>query len=564
MDLEIFTNPEAIEQFEKEWSSILGEREVKIPYVTPDWIRVWWTYFGEDREFYLLRLCEQGRSIGFCPLMREKQLGYEQFRFIGWPQASRMTLIVRLGYEETFVQQLLSHFKARTKPCLVSLHGIFTEDPSYAFLKEGFLSLPHILFTKRASITDWQETGFAAVMEEARGHRLIRDVLTRRQSLSKLCTLTYEMARPDEVESIFPLHEKRWSKKNDGNGFAKGQQKQFFGDLARQKEFGSFEVHVGLLKVGLFPIAFHYSIRCHDQIYAYRVAHDNDFCYYRPGFMTALHLLEGYQEEACHRVDFSTGEDEYKRYFTNRIEELDEFWFGNLFVYCRWLLRRKGIKDALKQRLKKYPRLLRWKRVTLGRLRYSLSLAPAKLRWKGFHQCVAHKGFWSVVASLLCKAFVGLGIWHPRLFSKNDFQRGIFPEEEISLYASTLDDLSMLNDLTCLPAKTIIDRYRRGNRVILFQEKEEEKKKSLGYGWLGDSPIQCGKRLLWGMSMRGDSCFSGIWFSPGVTDSKVAACFGALTSAYAPKGRSRLFLLIEPHKRHLISIISTFLKEGNS
>ena len=109
MDLEIFTNPEAIEQFEKEWSSILGEREVKIPYVTPDWIRVWWTYFGEDREFYLLRLCEQGRSIGFCPLMREKQLGYEQFRFIGWPQASRMTLIVRLGYEETFVQQLLNY-----------------------------------------------------------------------------------------------------------------------------------------------------------------------------------------------------------------------------------------------------------------------------------------------------------------------------------------------------------------------------------------------------------------------------------------------------------------------
>jgi hypothetical protein len=62
-----------LDALEKDWSELLDEIPEAPIFLTWEWIRTWWCYFGQDRELWLLTARgKQGRLLGIAPFMREE------------------------------------------------------------------------------------------------------------------------------------------------------------------------------------------------------------------------------------------------------------------------------------------------------------------------------------------------------------------------------------------------------------------------------------------------------------------------------------------------------------
>ena len=452
-----------------------------------------------------------------------------------------MTIVVRPGYEDVFVREIVNQMQLSHEEAIVSIHGISVNDPMHRSLQKVVGQSPHRIVSRFASVMEFSD-GATGLEMKLKQHRTTRETEKREGILQKLCTLRYERAQEYELDGIFPLHDKRWTRKTDRNGFAKGQQRQFFSDLAKNREERPWEVVVELLKVGSAPIAFHYSIRYRNVIYAYRLAHDNDFAFFRPGLLTAIKALRSFQAAGLLRVDLSTGQEDYKHYLTNQTEELDEFRFGRQSTFGWLLLRQELASEKVKQLLKKSPAITRFRHVTLGRLRHILTFAPLRFHFNRFTRTVRERGFVQTMAGTVSRWLICLGLLHPYFYRKKGRLPSVDGCASVFLRPLSLDDLTLMEEVTHMSRIDLVQRYRFGSKCITLYEGNVLQ----GSVWFAESPIRFGGRIAWDGKRPGDRCLYDIWFRPFCSQSQVAGGLCRLASELTPKGRAELSLLLDP------------------
>ncbi len=496
MQVSIIHNKSELAPYRSEWDDILLENGNTNPYVTPDWISGWWDFFGEGKEMCILVLSDSGRNVGFCPLMRMKKRLHQEIRFIGHPQAGRMNLIVRRGYEQELSSQVIGYLMSQKGPALCTLHGLSKQDECYGFLRQALGSAPCCVQTQQSSVIDLIPGGEEEFFRVRRQHYRIKKTISREKALSRLCCVTFEKVSPAELETIFTLHQKRWQKKIDGNGFGKGRSKEFFSWLASGGRSPFWHAEVYLLKAGSRPIGFAYGIECGGRFTFYRIAHDDDFAFFKPGMIVTKKMLEQCFKAGYVKFDFSTGDEEYKKSWTDGVELIDKITFAAAHPSAQFLVFMARFTDSVRRALKKNAALVRFKRVTAGKMRYFFSPAHALTLLRRLGDTIRLQG-WRELST----------VFMPSRSERRVRYSVPSPETApsdcvLSLREAPLEETELISSLTVREPGKIVRRYAKGGRCQILMKGEEP----VGYAWISQSKVTDGKKLLWQPEKTGDHC----------------------------------------------------------
>lgn len=563
MEVQILRDLHQLMEHTGAWNELLLLNNNQNPYMTLDWISAWWRFYGDEYMLCCVMFTEDRQTLGFLPLMAKRKCGITEYRFIGTPQSARNGLPVRPGFEKAVASKALIWFQGILSDAVFNLRGMSRTDICLNQILEGIPSRRYILKKEPVYYIQLEQNSRESYFQNVRKHYNIRKATNYEKSFDKILPLRFLPAASEEVELIFPLHEKRWTRKNDGNGFGKGVSRQFFSWLAREgnpdisAEPVSFQTGVYLLWAGRLPIGFAYGFFCNGHFAFYRLAHDNDFGVIHPGLLIVKKMIERCYELNLQCVDFSTGDEAYKQDWAEDHETFCQVLFGSETLAARLYVSAAILKEKLRQRLKKSKNLVYFKRVSLGRIKYAISGASIRSFVEKVRLTLK---LWSLGNLLCCiakKIVLKTGIsGQYRLFEIERTYRHKPNENGLTIRPAELDKLDFLSNLTAMPAENIVRRYKNKERCCLLYDGD----RIAGSVWISGTQLGDAGRIWWKAKNVNDRCIYEFCFFKKLTVDgyKEILCRLAQECAGAEKS-AHVHFLVHCFDRRLLRAASGFL-----
>ena len=552
MQIRVIRSIEELEMRSSAWDGLLRLIDNTNPFFTLDWIRGWWRFFGKGRGMYILEFYDEAGTAGFLPLMTEKKRLCTEYKPLTFPQGSFAGFIVAPGCEEICVTRAVEHLRG-IRQAIIRLENMQADSLCCRLLVEKLADagVDALLTTIPSRIVRLDKTTKEQYFERIKRHRNVKEVIKSENALSQAVTLTFDPAAPEEVEQIFPLHEKRWSHKNDGNGFGKGVSRSFFSHMAEYQVPGlptSFRVLVHLLKAGDSVIGFSYDIECNGHLTCYRIAHDDDYAIYRPGLIVVKKTMEKYFDLGCHTIDFSKGDERYKRYWAEETVDIASVTFVSGAFLPRICLAFKRLFACARRHMKKIEPIAHFKRVTLGKIKHFLTGQPVKAAFDRLRVRFRQRGASGVIEDLAApfvRPFACVCLYAVK-FSGDSLP----PYKGFSLKTASLDEAIELCDQLMIKPDICSKRYKSGHVCRLLYSKKE----LIGSVWVTDKHITSGKRVLWKPARPSQRCFFDMQLFKRCGADRYEQAVLCLVSPSLPKKCPSFFLLNQLTNRKIAHI----------
>ncbi len=501
MSIEVVRSIGALEELAAGWNEILLESSNRNPYITPEWIANWWRFYGGGKELYVLVLADGDGLNGLCPLMVVKRRLYREMQFIGRPQVSRMGFVAKRGCEEALIRQVINHLIGLKDRYIFNLQGLCCDDSNYNLLKKCLRGVQYAEQTIPLYQIDLAHTPQQEFFRARKRHSTIQRTFSRERSLSRLCNLTFEKAGPGEVPVIFAIHDKRWLRKNDGNGFAKGISRSFFEHMAQHADHLPWDSEIHLLKADGKPIGFLYGLLYRGSYTGYRIAHDDDFGLFKPGMIMVKRMIEESYAKGYELLDFSTGYEPYKAYWTDDHVQIGSLCFGTGGLLVRVLISVRDRVYRLRQTTKKVGFLARFKRNTIGEIKYFLSGRLVADLFQGILLAWRQKRLACLLGNRM-EGNLGADASAYRIKQEKTFGN------PVTLRTLTIGDMDQIIDLTKMDGKQICKRYLDGSRCMAITADGTP----AGIIWKTNATLTLRGKTVWKPEKQGDACFYDLCF----------------------------------------------------
>lgn len=336
-----------------EWEALLARCSYRTPFLTHDWMILWWKYFGEGKELCILVLREHGRAVAIAPLMCGK----------GWLRKRHFRAPLRLmetmaNYHSNRTDFICAEYKDEYLACLwnylvneerwhgLRLSPLSAASPMLATLRR---------FTEREGLssvfTNIGGSPYLPMPDDWAGYCRTRSTYLKRK-IRKAERLQADgefqveffrtEARLDDVlQDVFEISEAGWAAK-DGTAISSTTRlRGFYRDLARVASKRGW-LDMSLLKAAGKPIAFEYNLFFDRTVYNLKLGFDEKFARYNPGHALKYFLLTEINQ---HRPDIRGYDllgnvDAYKLLWTKQVCPLfTAFVYHPRSVYAQSLYR---------------------------------------------------------------------------------------------------------------------------------------------------------------------------------------------------------------------------------
>jgi CelD/BcsL family acetyltransferase involved in cellulose biosynthesis len=205
----------------------------------------WWLSYGSGKSLWIVQIKKDDELIGIAPFYRSRVrhygLGYNEIRFIGdgSSDSDYMDIIARSGYEECVIQEVLNFILRNPNFWdILHLNEIPQDSPTVPILKRymalaGLLCESSVIPCCHVPLPkDWQE--YLSSLKP-RMRTKVRSSIQRLESSFKVefdNSTTAEDIAP-RLESLFLLHNSRWSGKNQKGVFESPAKRQFYFEISR-------------------------------------------------------------------------------------------------------------------------------------------------------------------------------------------------------------------------------------------------------------------------------------------------------------------------------------------
>lgn len=311
---------------EQEWPSLVGASRAPSVFLTWEWVRTWWTVFGEEKELFVITFRDdESRLCGIAPLYRTRRgfgpFGVNELRFIGFGEDVKpdyLGLIARAGTEDQIAAALCRYLEdAAGEWDTVRLTDIVGDMPyleSVARYYEArgcrigletsatcrYVSLPH-------SYDDYLTT---------LGRNLRYNIARRTKTLLKgfdaeLFVWEEPSTVAEGIDELARLHRKRWAGRRGSRSFSSDRYLRFHRAVAREfLEKGWLRLY-GLRIEGRIVAAL-YCYHYMGKVYYYQSGFDPDWYRYSTGLVLCAFALRRAIEEGAQEFDFLRGDHSYK------------------------------------------------------------------------------------------------------------------------------------------------------------------------------------------------------------------------------------------------------------
>ncbi len=364
-----------LDGLEKDWMDLVNEIPDIPIYLTFEWIRTWWLYFGKDRQLWLLTARDaQGRLLGIAPWMRELykrgflKLGMIAFIGTGRVCPTNLNILARGSHMEPVYRAFLDFvFAHHDQWDVLRIASVRQDSNEHRLLRAAGGRVRIGAETKYLSVHlpgSWE----SYLKTAKRDHRY--DITSARARLGsdfpglfRFACVTDARDLDGAIGRLVELVRLRHHDKKAATDWDDATFTSFHRAIA------STALNRGWLRLYTLTvkdqmIAVFYNFRFKDSIYGYSIAFDSKWSRYSPGRLIMAFGIETAIQEGASEVEFGRKGNAYKSDWANRERVENEIlfsssWRGDLWIRIgnleravrirasQWLVRRP--KCARKQ-----------------------------------------------------------------------------------------------------------------------------------------------------------------------------------------------------------------------
>ncbi|MBI3919980.1 MAG: GNAT family N-acetyltransferase, partial [Armatimonadetes bacterium] len=302
------------------------------PFLSFDWLRLWWEHFGRGRPLSLLLFREGRELVGWVPLYRRysRLPGVWEYHFVGSGVFSNyLDLVCLPGFEQSVARSLLDHFEGSRGSSLLHLRDLNDRfSRCFDSLKQALARV-----TCRVSIFKLYPCPMASLgdswpdfLRQQRDKKSRYNLRRSEKQLSSLGQWRFrEIGEPEEARQLMPqlerLQEERFQE--TVHPLLLEESRSFLRQALPQGVGSSLSLSV--LELDEVPVSFLIGFRMGEVFVDYAPAFDPALAALSAGHVHLVHLIEKKMGEGFRYFDFSKGEADYKRWWSN--EETTNYLF---------------------------------------------------------------------------------------------------------------------------------------------------------------------------------------------------------------------------------------------
>jgi len=242
----VITTNEEFSALKEEWNSFLRKSASDTIFLTWEWLYFWWKNYGDNGELWIIKVEKQGNLIGLAPLFIRavKGPGFLQYRgifFIGDGSADSdyLDFIALKGFEEIVVKHIFKFlFIDSTEWDLLFLNEIPERSPFLQYVRNTvaeFKGLQEESFVPCMSVSLPQSWDAYLGSLKPRIRTKIRSLT---KNLEKRFIVKFDWCQnleqiQERLESLFLLHECRWSLEGKKGVFSSMKKRSFYDDMSK-------------------------------------------------------------------------------------------------------------------------------------------------------------------------------------------------------------------------------------------------------------------------------------------------------------------------------------------
>lgn len=449
------------------WEELLSKISNKIMYIEPSWVSLWWNHLSKERKLHVLCFFDKEKIVGICPLMSEGTKAYTKIFFIGAPLSGNMDFIIDPEYVEDVFRVLLDYARDKHKPYVFYLQGFPETSPNYRYLKKALNDrrIPFYVRQTKNYFLNFEDKAFDSYYSRRFSKSKIKSLERKSERLRNIAQLQFRQGDREDMPSAFKIHEMRWERKSGNSGFSKGNARKLFLEISNRDDL-KFRPALYFFSVGGLDVSFIYLFYYKDQILLKRIGHDDAFRTFSPGSILLQNVIKECFASDKKILSFGTGEDEYKKNWTDEYYHIDSISFSskNKTAQLFWLIR-KGIHSC-RDKVRNNRRLLLILRKIAGSAKYAMSKQKEAYWQKPVHH---------FLQSLLRKIYSNnrYMVFEKKLKFSPAYSGAQSDDDKYSARYFTMNDLAKLSAFMKCRQEDVIRRLDKQFRCCLLLDKEE-------------------------------------------------------------------------------------------
>ena len=343
------------------------------PFLHVDWLKLWWAHFGENKDLGILIFFSEDMAIGFAPfyLVYRKVVQLYHYRVLGDSFSSILDMVCVTGYEAMMIESLFRYFQAMSTPVILDLRDIndrfstFFHPISEKLTDNQWISSVFDLYPCPLAVLEANWDDFFKKQRSGDSRNKLRRAEKWFKNIGELHFR--KITSPDEMNILFPeLHRLQGDRFSETEySLFKGKRAIFFSDALKKMLNSAISLTIG--EIEGTPIAFNVVFNMKDIFIGFAMAFDPAFTSLSLGHLQLINLMKMKIDNNYKYFDFSKGDSEYKRWWTNDETSNKLFRFGfNLNIASKMyyrllndilsliiLIRKRGYNKEIKRYIAK-------------------------------------------------------------------------------------------------------------------------------------------------------------------------------------------------------------------
>jgi CelD/BcsL family acetyltransferase involved in cellulose biosynthesis len=338
--VEVHEDASVFPELQREWNGLLQRSGTNTIFLTWEWQRTWWSWYGEESRLCILAIWDGAELVGVAPLhTRSSGEGSRALQLLGGIELSDYLDVIIVGDErEPAVYGVLWEFLSGEYGCawdVLDLHNIPALSPTLRILPglgraSGDVEVASVVEEVCPVIdlpSSWD--GYLALLSKKQRHEVRRKVSkASREAAVRWYYVDDSVSLDEEVEDFVMLHRKSGAHKK---AFMDERMRGFFREIAGVA-FDRGWLRLASLIINDVKAASMFCFEFSNTFLVYNSGYDPDLY---PSLSTGIVLLAHCIRDAIERglevFDFLRGEEEYKYRFGGVRTEIH-----NLRLTKRW------------------------------------------------------------------------------------------------------------------------------------------------------------------------------------------------------------------------------------
>lgn len=338
--VEVHEDASVFPELQREWNGLLQRSGANTIFLTWEWQRTWWNWYGEESRLCILAIWDGAELVGVAPLHTTSSgEGSRALQLLGGIELSDYLDVIIVGDErEAAVYGVLWEFLSGEYGCawdVLDLHNVPASSPTLEILPalgraSGDVEVASVVEEVCPVIdlpSSWDS--YLALLSKKQRHEVRRKVSkASREAAVRWYYVDDSVSLDEEVEDFVMLHRKSGAHKK---AFMDERMRGFFREIAGVA-FDRGWLRLASLIINDVKVASMFCFEFSNTFLVYNSGYDPDLY---PSLSTGIVLLAHCIRDAIERglkvFDFLRGEEEYKYRFGGVRTEIH-----NLRLTKRW------------------------------------------------------------------------------------------------------------------------------------------------------------------------------------------------------------------------------------